>query len=427
MAATRDDTDPARDSDPAGDDAQPTVLLDLDELRSRPTVVLPRQRRPGRKRAPLLLAAAVAVGWATLVSALPPLLAGWFAGTGFGTGLRLGLAGWLLGHGVPVRTAVGPLTLAPLALGALAAWRLERAGLHAVRAIGARRTGAIGRTLAVAGALGLVYGLVGGLAALVVGGDGEVAVTAWRAVLTLTVFGAVAGGVGAARASGAAARLHRALPVPVRLAARFGTVAALTLLALGAAAAGLALALAWDDASKVLGAYRTGVGGQLGLTLLCAAYLPNVAVWAAAYLLGPGFALGTETSVTVAEVHVGALPAVPLFAGLPDGDLAGLGLFVAAAPVLAGGFGGWLLARAAPRGGDGPDWSRLLGAAALSGPVAGALLGAAAWAGGGALGAGRLAELGPVAWQVALVAAGGGLVGAVLVAAAHGLLRGRRR
>jgi hypothetical protein len=48
----------------------------------------------------------------------------------------------------------------------------------------------------------------------------------------------------------------------------------------------------------------------------------------------------------------------------------------------------------------------VLGSAALAGPVAGAVLGVLAWASGGPLGAGRMAQIGPVPWQVALVAAG---------------------
>ncbi|GGK14451.1 hypothetical protein GCM10010124_03710 [Pilimelia terevasa] len=455
MAATRDETDPgraaagrreraraggdlragggARAGEDGGtrevDGTQETVLLDLDAPADHPTVVLPRQRRgPRRRRAPLAVAACVAVGLAAAASLAPPLAAALVAAPGgAGAGLRLGLAAWLLGHGVPVRTPVGALTLAPLAVGLLAAWRMERAGLHAVRAVGARRTGAIGRTLAVTGALALVYGLLGGFAALVVGA-GVPGVTAPRAVATMVVFGAVAGGLGAARASGVLDRVARWLPEPVRAALRAGALGAATLLAAGAAAAGLSLALSWHDASTMLAAYDTGVAGQLGLTALSVAYAPNVAVWAAAYLLGPGFALGTGTGVTVGDVSVGALPALPLFAGLPPDGLTGLGLFVAAAPVLAGGLGGGLLARAAARraGADGPDWSRVCGAAALSGPVAGVLLGAAALASRGAVGDGRLADVGPPVLQVTLVAAGGGLVGAIVVAAACALLRRRR-
>ncbi|TDB99486.1 hypothetical protein E1091_06845, partial [Micromonospora fluostatini] len=63
-------------------------------------------------------------------------------------------------------------------------------------------------------------------------------------------------------------------------------------------------------------------------------------------------------------------------------------------------------------------WPALLGPAALAGPVAGVVLAAAALVSGGSLGAGRLAEIGPVPWQVAAVTTAVVAVGAVLGAAA---------
>jgi hypothetical protein len=98
------------------------------------------------------------------------------------------------------------------------------------------------------------------------------------------------------------------------------------------------------------------------------------------------------------------------------------GAALLAVPVLAAMAAGWLLTRRlvnvhhvvdghlingrAP--GDPapaePSWSLVLGAAALAGPVAGLVLGLLSWLSGGPLGDGRLSEIGPVPWQVALVA-----------------------
>ena len=92
-------------------------------LVNRETVRLPDQRgrggdRPGR-RAPLPLAAAVAAAWAAVVSYAPVAMVLALAQLAGGGGppsdaARLGLAGWLLGHGVPLETAPGPLALTPL-------------------------------------------------------------------------------------------------------------------------------------------------------------------------------------------------------------------------------------------------------------------------------------------------------------------------
>ncbi len=168
------------------------------------------------------------------------------------------------------------------------------------------------------------------------------------------------------------------------------------------------MATGGGDAADMIGAYRTGVAGQAGITLVSLAYAPNAGVWSASYLLGPGFAVGTDTAVRTSEVSVGALPAVPLLAGLPRGPVDGLGAALLAVPVLAGMAAGWLLARRLLRlAADGTGRAALAGAARRRRrspdrwPAL--LLGLVAAASGGPLGGGRLAEVGPVA-----LAGGGG-------------------
>src|SRR4030095_379791 len=67
---------------------------------------------------------------------------------------------------------------------------------------------------------------------------------------------------------------------------------------------------------------------------------------------------------------------------------------------------------------DTPAWSRVLSSALLAGPVAGTVLGGLAWLSGGPLGAGRMAQIGPVPWQGALTATvvvgGSAVIGAAL-------------
>ena len=409
-------------------------------VREHETVRLPSQRSgpargapPGRpasrkKRAPLPVAVAVATVWAALVSYVPVAvalgLAQFVEGTGsLGGAARLGLAGWLLGHGVPLDTPTGPLGLAPLALGALAAWRVSRAGVHVSRAVGARNRGTPVQALAIAGTVGLAYGVVGVLAAVVLN-TGGISASPPRAGLTLVAFGAAAALVGALRTTGALRLLAHRMPGLLRDALRTGVVAAFLVLGAGAGAAGLAVALEAGNASDLLRAYQTGVAGQAGITLVSLAYAPNAAVWSAAYLLGPGFAVGTDTAVRTTEVTVGALPAVPLFAGLPEGPLGGAGAALLAVPVVAGMAAGWLLARRVLRADRSARWRVLLGAALLSGPVAGLVLGGAALVSSGPLGAGRMAEIGPVAWQVAAMAALVVAVGAMIGAAGTRIFTG---
>jgi hypothetical protein len=363
----------------------------------------------------------VATLWAALISYLPVAavlgMAQFAEDAGSLPGAaRLGLAGWLLGHGVPLDTPTGPIGLAPLALAALAAWRVSRAGVHVSRAIGARHRGTPFQALSVAGAVGLAYGVIGLLAAVILN-TGNVSASPPRAGLTLAAFGAAAALVGALRTTGALRLVARRMPGVLRDGLRTGVVAAFLVFGAGAGAAGLAVALGGGHASEMLGAYRTGVTGQAGITLVCVAYAPNAAVWSAAYLLGPGFAVGTDTVVRTTEVSVGALPAVPLLAGLPEGPLGGAGAALLAVPVVAGMAAGWLLARRMLRADRSARWRAVLGAALLSGPVAGLVLGAGALISSGSLGGGRMAQIGPVAWQVVVMSAVVVAVGAVIGAA----------
>ncbi|MBQ0990847.1 hypothetical protein KBX08_12190 [Micromonospora sp. H61] len=396
--------------------------------RAAPARRVPAPRAGGspRGRAPLPVAAGVAACWAALTSYLPVAVVlglvqlGADSTTVTGT-LRTALAGWLLGHGVPLHTETGPLGLVPLALTVLALWRLTRAGVHVSRAIGARDTRSPRRALLAAVAVGIAYALLGALAAVLVGTGGP-NVSLVRAGATFAAVGTLAALVGAVRITAVTRLLVTQLPCPVRDGVRTGLVAGLLLLGAGAGAAGLAVATGGGDAADMIGAYRTGVAGQAGITLVSVAYAPNAAVWSTSYLLGPGFAVGTDTAVRTSEVSVGALPAVPLLAGLPRGPVDGFGTLLLAVPVLAGMVAGWLLARRVARLAvqerAAQRWAELLAPAVLAGPVAGVVLGAAAAVSGGPLGVGRLSQVGPVGWQVGAVAAGVIAVGALLGAAA---------
>jgi Family of unknown function (DUF6350) len=382
----------------------------------------PAARPATRRGAPLPVAAAVTSVWAGAVSLAPVLalvlLVHIVSGSTASVGqlLRMGLAGWLLAHGVPLVTGVGPLRLVPLLVTALALWRVSRAGVHTTRAIGGRRGGstrlAIGATIGV----GVAYGLLGALVAGLVNAPG-LGVSSLRAGFTLGVFGLVGGLAGALAESGILPRLAAATPAVLRDAVRTGLVGTLLLLGAGAATAGMAVALAGGEASRILSDYHTGVAGQAGLTLLCLVYAPNLAIWATGYLVGPGFAVGVETTVSVGRVTLGNLPAVPALAGLPSQPVSAWGGLLLGVPMAAGMVAGWLLARRRLRGQQAAGWAELLGAAALAVPVAGAALALAAFASGGPLGGGRLAEVGPAVWPTAGM--GAALVGAgALVAVA---------
>jgi hypothetical protein len=418
-AISADDLPGAVSADePAG---HATVLVDERVLAARETVKVPGRRRPPerRRRAPLPIAAAFATLWAALLSYLPVAAVIGLARTlegagGLGGAVHAGLAGWLLGHGVPIGTSIGALGLAPLLLTLLIAWRLNRAGLHVTRAIGARHSGSIGDALQVAFAIGLTYSLLGSLAALAVDAP-HTEVSSGRAAINFFLLGGAAALLGSLRGTDALSVLARRVPPVLRHGVRTGLVAALFILAAGAALTGLSVAVGGGQAATMIATYRTGVAGQAGVTLVSLAYGANGVVWAASYLLGPGFALGTGSAVRLTEVTAGPLPTLPLLSGLPNGPMGAAGAALLAVPVLVGLAAGWLMMlrvlsdRAADRPADhhkpgDVSWSQVLGGGLLAGPVAGLLLGLLSAFSSGSLGDGRMAMIGPDPWQVGLVA-----------------------
>jgi Family of unknown function (DUF6350) len=376
------------------------------------------ERVSARRGAPLAVAAVVAAVWASLLGLLPVVALAAVVGIGSGATpvgvARISAGAWLLGHGAPVQTPADRITLVPLGLSVWIAWRLIRAGVHAARATGAHRDRSIWLAVRAGVAVAVAYGLVGAVIAELAA-TAEISVSPWRAAASCGLFAGIAATIGALGYGPAGRRLLRRLPRTLTDSARTGLAAAAFLIAAGAAAGGLALALAGGPATDMLVSFRAGVAGQAGITMLCLVFLPNLAIWGAAYLLGPGFAAGAGTVVSPGDVLLGPVPAVPVLAGLPSGPLSGIGPALLGVPLVAGLAAGILLARRSPLAERG--WGVLLGAAALAGPVAGVVLQLAAFASSGALGSGRLSQLGPVDWRVGLFATGVVTVGTVFGAA----------
>jgi hypothetical protein len=288
-----------------------------------------------------------------------------------------------------------------------------------------------------------------------------------RSGATLAVFGLVASFAGGWARSRVAGRWWARVPRVVRDGVRTGIVGALLLVAGAAAAVGASVATSGSTATAMLRNMHLGFAGQAGIVLVCLAYAPNLAVWASAYLAGPGFTLA-------------GVPELPVFAGLPSRPVTGVGQALLLTPVLAGCVAGLLLARrkrrlrvaaeiraaamadGAPAAGawwetdrvpapvdvadrgtepgaanDGPDTIAraatvdgasgeaslprprtgrlsLLGAAALAGPAAAGVFAAAGYLAAGALGSAALASTGQVGWEYAAIAGVGVGFGAMV-------------
>ena len=141
---------------------------------------------------------------------------------------------------------------------------------------------------------------------------------------------------------------------------------------------------------------------------------PNAVLLAGSYLLGPGFAVGTGTMVSPSAVVLGPVPAFPLLAALPaEGTPPAWASALVAVPVLAGLVAAVLVVRRFPAYELGTGAVRGLGSGVVGGVCVTLLVALA----GGAVGPGRMADLGAdlvPTFVAATVAMGlGGLVGGV--------------
>lgn len=360
----------------------------------------------------------VLVGWATAADSDASATAAVVAA----------LQTWLVGHHVTLIFPGGTFSLAPLGLTALPVALLHTASLRAGRAAGITgKRGVVSLTSAVTA----TYAVLAVAVALLARTDGvrPEPVTAFAGAAAIAVL---ASGSAAVRATGRAVVLWHRLPALVRLALPAAAAAAGALVTGGAVLVGTALTLNHARAESLVAALGAGPGGLLLLLLGSLALVPNAVVWGLAFLAGPGFAVGTGTSVTLAGTQLGAVPAVPLLAALPqdsgDSGGSGAGWFAIIVPVLAGLVAALLVRRCEtrprPRAAEnGPGWRagwstcwsadlRVSGLVGFGVAVATGVLTVLAQ---GSAGPGRMAEVGPSWWAVGPVV---GLEVAVVTAVA---------
>ena len=301
---------------------------------------------------------------------------------------------WRVFHLLAVPSDAGPITLLPL-LGAMV-----------VMGVLARAAGWVwmglrgyGPGLALAGVLGLAVGY-GSVAALVLGsptadrspgaGSAGGPVPLMILVAAAALLGLLSGWHRAGEHSASrSARLLGALTRSTR-------AAVLALLGSGALVVAVWTITSWSEVTVVAGDLLATGGDDhsaidtVSLLVLQIGYLPNLVVWALAYLVGPGFVVGQGATVSPFEVSLGTVPDLPLLAALPD-EPVGLPLLLPAIAALSGLAAGAVLGRAAA-----PVRlrHRMSGALMLAAAV-GCVVALLALAAGGSLGEGRLADAGP--------------------------------
>ncbi|TFD59947.1 hypothetical protein E3T39_09735 [Cryobacterium suzukii] len=205
-------------------------------------------------------------------------------------------------------------------------------------------------------------------------------------------------------------------------ALRGGIAAAAGVLIVSAVAVAVLIAVNYATIIGLYEAVQAGIFGGATITLAQLALIPNLVIWAAAWFVGPGIALGVGTTISPIGTVVGTLPGLPLFGALPQGTPT-YGFLGLLAPVLIGFVFAVVTRQFLDRAGL-PERTTL--AHVLTGLgmgiVAGALLCLLAWWSAGAMGPGRLVEVGPNPLLVGALAAA-----EIGVAAALGMLAGRVR
>ncbi len=203
---------------------------------------------------------------------------------------------------------------------------------------------------------------------------------------------------------------------------RGGVAAVLLLLAASAVLLAVSIGLNFGRIVALYEAVHGEVFGGIALTVGQIFLLPNLIIWAASWLIGPGFAIGIGSSVGPLGVNLGPLPALPLFGAIPEGQNE-VGYFVLAVPMLIAFLVGVLVRRRIEtRATEAPGIVHFLSTGlvmAISGGLLAALL--SLWS-GGAAGPGRLGQVGPDFFQV--------LIWASLefaIAGTLGVLSGRNR
>jgi len=355
---------------------------------------------------------------------------------------RAGADVWLVGHGVNLTVTLNAQTAASLGLNAaIAPFQVTIAALgFAVLTAGmGMRTGSraaetpfpfVGAGVSVATFLVLASLVTFSAASL------PVQPSSWQGVVLPPFVYAlgIAGGFAAAANRGDGAplaggpgrlatwsdRIPRSVRDAAPVALRAGSASAALVISVSAVVLAVLIV---GNYGAVIGLYeqlQTGVLGGAALTVAQLAFLPNVVIWLASWMIGPGFAIGAGSSVSPLGTELGPIPGVPLFGVIPAGGFSA-GLVAVVVPLVCGFVATTLIRSRATVLRESSGAGALVLTAVAIGVVAGVELGLLAWWSSGALGPGRLHEAGPNPWLVGAIAAA-----EVALAAAIGLLTAGR-
>lgn len=377
--------------------------------------------------------ALVAVRGGVLAAAVPLIilmvaaLVGWFLTDGGVHGaprdaLRVGALGWLMAHGSGIHVQGSAITAVPLGLTALVAYAVWRAGQRTGERLSGHGPDAYAladgeRDLTVPAGVTVftVSYVLTAIVVAVVAGTIETQPSLGAVLLWSLVLAGGVGGAGIATGSGRAAVWLGYVPEPVRDTLAVAVRMLGWLLTLSTLVFLVALLVDGGAALSVLSELGTNLAGATAYVLASLLVVPNAAVFAGSYLLGPGFRLGTTTLVSPTLVALGPVPMFPLLAALPDSGTTPVWtpFLIALPPVVAA----VAVVRSRHRRPT-TDWDVGAVRGLSAGVVAAVFFAVLAALAGGAVGPGRMQDVGPLVGSTlvhGITALGiGGLVGGVI-------------
>ncbi len=355
---------------------------------------------------PAFLTAIVATVLSWAVAAVLVLAAGGFTASAPLSFARTVVRTWLVALGSGVDAGPVSIGIVPIGATVLCAALVARAAVWVV-------ADPLDELTAFAAASAGAYGTIAAIAAAVTN-VGDVHTSIVRSASAAFVVGGLGAVWGAIQRHGDAERWWFTASTDIRAAVRAAVPGVVAVLATAAVIVVVLLVVNIEQAGDLWALLDPGAGGGLALAIGSILAVPTLVLWTASALIGPGFMIGTDTSVDLTGSQLGQVPGFPVLAALPPpGEFPTWVFVLGLVPLLAGMVSGW---RVDPGERQGLLARVALGAAA--GGVAGFVLGVLVGLSNGAIGPGRLADAGPPTFTPLLVAvpvmALGGALGAAL-------------
>ncbi len=299
----------------------------------------------------------------------------------------VGVQSWLLANGGGLSFGGGALSLPPLAVTGVIGYLFYRSGRTIARRCDIVTYLGILEALI---AVGLTYVTTAFLLTSV-GTTSAVTIGLLKLGLVSGALSILPTALGLLAESGRGQDLLRHLPGPSHAYLRGALAGVFALLGMSALLFVASLIINFSAASAMIAALGPSGTSGLTITVMAMLFLPNALVCIAAFSLGAGFSVGAGTHVGLLSVHLGPLPAFPLFAVMPDHSSV-LTWSSLIAPIVAAIVAALVFVRHLDE--DERSLTRLAGGVGAMALTIGLTLGAVALLGSGGIGADRLASLG---------------------------------